>query len=223
MRESKQQTANGRKPGGIIDISPELTAEIAVWPGDVAFSRNVALSISTGANLDLSAIPTTLHVGAHTDAPSHYAAGAPGIGERELDRYIGPCQVIRVDVPRGARIRPEDLTVPVTAPRVLFRTGTFPDPRNWNSDFASLSPELVDFLAERGVVLVGIDTPSVDPEKDAALLSHTAIARNDMGILEGIVLDHVEPGEYTLVALPLRIPGADASPVRAVLLPVNAL
>lgn len=207
----------------ILDISPPITPGIAVWPGDVGFSRTVALSIASGSNLDLSSMTTTLHVGAHTDAPSHYAGGAPGIGERDLDRYLGRCQVVRVDVGRDERVRPEHVGVPIVAPRVLFHTGTFPDPNHWNSDFASLSPELVDFLADRGVVLVGIDTPSVDPEKDRELLSHTAIARRDLGILEGIVLDGVDPGEYTLIALPLRIPGADASPVRAVLLPVNAL
>jgi arylformamidase len=207
----------------ILDISPAVTPDIAVWPGDVGFSRSVALSIAGGANLDLSSITTTVHLGAHTDAPSHYVGGGPGIGDRALDRYLGRCQVVRVDVSRGSRVRPEHVRDPIVAPRVLFHTGTFPDPNHWNSDFASLSPELVDWLAPQGVVLVGIDTPSVDPEADRELLSHHAIARHDLGILEGIVLDDVEPGEYVLVALPLRIPGADASPVRAVLLPVGSL
>ena len=73
-------------------------------------------------------------------------------------------------------------------------------------------------LASQGVVLVGIDTPSIDLSQDKLLESHQAVARNDMAILEGIVLDGVAPGNYTLIALPLKIEGADASPVRAVLL-----
>ena len=100
---------------------------------------------------------------------------------------------------------------------MLFRTGTFPDPRRWNDDFASLSPSLVEILRERGVVLIGIDTPSVDPFESKALEAHQSFARNDMAILEGLVLDGVAEGEYELIALPLRIRGADASPVRAVL------
>ena len=103
------------------------------------------------------------------------------------------------------------------APRILFRTGTFPDHRRWNNDFASLSPELVDDLYHHGVRLIGIDTPSVDPFDSKALEAHHAFARNDMAILEGLVLAGIEEGEYELIALPLRIKGADASPVRAVL------
>ncbi|MCB9780985.1 MAG: cyclase family protein [Alphaproteobacteria bacterium] len=204
----------------LIDISPPLTPDIAVWPGDVPFSQAYALRIADGANLDLSSVTTTVHVGAHADGPSHYAADGAGIGERPLDRYYGPCQVIAVDVARGARILPADVAVPIAAPRVLFRTGTFPDPNRFDRDFAALSPALVDWLADRGVVLVGIDTPSVDPFDSKALESHQAIHRRDLAILEGVVLGHVDPGRYTLIALPLRIPGADASPVRAALSPL---
>lgn len=199
----------------ILDISPVVSPRTAVFPGDTPFSRVVALSIDAGDHLDLSAITTTVHVGAHTDAPSHYAAGGASIDARPLELYYGPCEVIAVDVARGARIGPLDR--PVRAPRVLFRTGTFPDPDHWNDDFASLSPELVASLHAQGVVLVGIDTPSIDPCDSKALESHQAVAARDMAILEGIVLDHVAPGLYTLIALPLRLEGADASPVRAVL------
>ncbi|MCO4771403.1 MAG: cyclase family protein [Deltaproteobacteria bacterium] len=208
--------------GGLIDISPVLSSRIAVWPGDVAFSRSVNLAIDEGANIDLSAITTTVHVGAHTDAPNHYAAGGEGISVRDLDRYYGRCLVVRVSVDPGARILPRDLPTAVSRresvpARVLFATGSFPDPDHFNEDFCSLSPELVVWLHDRGARLVGIDTPSVDPCHDATLASHTAIAARDMAILEGVVLTHVEPGEYTLIALPLRIEGADASPVRAAL------
>lgn len=199
------------------DISPVVSARLGVWPGDTPFSREVLLSQAEGANLDLSTIHTTVHVGAHADAPNHYVPDGVGIGERPLAPYLGPCQVITVDVGRGQRIQPEHLPGPVVAPRVLFHTGTFPDPESWNSDFASLSPALVHHLADQGVTLVGLDTPSVDLEDDAALLSHHAIAARDLSILEGIVLTGVPDGLYTLVALPLKLEGVDASPVRAVL------
>lgn len=201
----------------LIDISPPITERIGVWPGDSPYRQEYLLRLDQGANLDLSTVHTTVHLGAHADAPSHYGRGAAGIGERSLQPYYGPCQVLRVSVARGQRIRPEDLPEPVTAPRVLLYTGTFPDPDDWNEDFAALSPELVDHLADRGVVLVGIDTPSIDLQHDAALRSHQAVLRRDLSVLEGLVLEHVAPGLYTLVAFPLRLMGADASPVRAVL------
>ncbi|HWX17814.1 MAG TPA: cyclase family protein [Chthoniobacterales bacterium] len=102
-------------------------------------------------------------------------------------------------------------------PRVLFATGTFPNPQKWNSDFAALSVELVDFLHERGVITVGIDTPSVDLFESKDLSAHKAMLRHDMSILEGLVLKDVPEGIYELIALPLRLVGFDASPVRAVL------
>lgn len=202
----------------LIDISPTLSPRVAVWPGDVPFSRSVALSIANGANIDLSSITTTVHVGAHADAPSHYLRDGATIEARPLERYFGPCEVRWVDVGRGERIRPDHVGAPIRAPRVLFRTGTFPDPDRFDEDFAALSPELVDWVAGQGVVLVGIDTPSIDLCHDKELLTHHAVGRHDLAVLEGVVLDQAPPGTYTLVALPLKIAGADASPVRAALL-----
>jgi arylformamidase len=101
---------------------------------------------------------------------------------------------------------------------VLFKTGSFPDPNQWNGDFNALSPELIEHLADQGVVTVGIDTPSVDPADSKALESHQALFRRDVAVLEGLILNRVTPGVYTLVALPLALKDADASPVRAILL-----
>ena len=202
----------------LIDISPVLDATIAVWPGDTPFARNVSADLAAGANLTLSDMRTTLHLGAHADAPSHYVAGGDDIAARRLELYIGQCMVLHVNVNRGDRIRPMHIAdKAITAPRVLFRTGTFPDPRNWNDDFASLSPEVIDVLHGHGVVLVGIDTPSVDPFESKELEAHHALAEYDMANLEGLVLDAVPEGTYELIAAPLRIRGGDASPVRAVL------
>lgn len=202
----------------LIDISPPIDATIAVWPGDTPFSQTFNAEMSAGANLTLSDVRTTLHVGAHTDAASHYVRDGEDIASRSLDYYVGRCNVVHVNVGRGERILPRHIEGKrLDAPRILFRTGTFPDPRNWNDDFASLSPELIDALHERGVILVGIDTPSVDPFDSKPLESHHALARHNMANLEGLVLDSVAEGDYELIALPLRIAGGDASPVRAVL------
>jgi arylformamidase len=202
----------------VFDISPEVSEGIAVFPGDTPYRRKVALDFSKGDNLVLSAIETTVHAGAHTDAPNHYHERGTGIETRDLSFYMGECQVVSVKIPRGERIQPKDLVdVKIKARRVLFKTGSFPDPNQWSGDFNSLSPQLIELLAGKGVVLVGIDTPSIDPEQDKALESHQAIYKKDLAILEGLVLDQVPDGLYTLIALPLKLKGADASPVRAVL------
>lgn len=202
----------------IIDISPTIQSETAVWPGDVAFSRDVCLDMKEGANLTLSSMTSTLHIGAHADAPNHYEKEGAGIDDCPLEPYYGPCQVITVTKARGERIYPNDLGATVSAPRILLKTLSFPDPNQFNEDFNSLSPELVEFLDSVGVVLVGLDTPSIDPFNDKELASHNAIAKAGMRNLEGLVLNHVSDGVYTLLALPLKIAGADASPVRAALI-----
>ncbi len=202
----------------LIDISPVVDESIHVWPGDTPFVHTVNVDMRAGANLTLSDIRTSVHVGAHADAPSHYITEGIDIASCRLEYYIGRCVVLHIRVRRGERITPDHLSGKVvSAPRVLLRTGTFPDPRNWNNDFASLSPALVDDFYQHGVMLIGIDTPSVDPFDSKALEAHQAFARNDMAMLEGLVLDRVEEGEYELIAPPLRLGGADASPVRAVL------
>jgi arylformamidase len=203
----------------IIDISPLVSVRIGVWPGDTPFSREVLMDMQAGDNLTLSTIRSTVHLGAHTDAPNHYQKEGSGIAARDLDYYYGLCQVIRVDLPRGERIMPHHIRDRITTQRVLLYTGSFPDPENFNTDFNALSPEVVDMLYQQSVRLIGIDTPSIDPFDDKVLLSHKAIAERDMAVLEGVVLEDVDPGEYTLVALPLKLEGCDASPVRAALVP----
>lgn len=201
----------------LYDITPPISPKLGVWPGDTPASREVLLEIEKGATVTLSTLRATVHLGAHADAPNHYASAGVAIEQRSLDYYLGPCQVIRANVSRGQRIAPAMLSSRPRQPRVLLHTDTFADPTNWNNDFAALSPELVDFLHQHGVRLVGIDTPSVDLMDDKLLLSHKRIAIHDMAILEGIVLRGVPDGDYELIALPLPLVGFDASPVRAVL------
>src|SRR2546423_5424974 len=199
----------------IYEITPPITSRLQVWPGDTPPAREVLLDIRRGDNITLSTLRATVHLGAHADAPSHYGAGAPAIDRRDLDLYLGECQVMRVSAARATRVA--RLPAPVTAPRLLLATGTFPDPEHFNEDFAALGPELVEQLGRQGVRLVGIDTPSVDLFDSKDLPAHQACLRCDMAILEGLVLKDVPEGVYELIALPLRLVGFDASPVRAVL------
>lgn len=202
----------------IFDISPTIHEGIAVWPGDVKFEKNFSMQLSKGDNLDLGSIRTTLHLGAHADARSHYSAGGETIESMYLDAYIGECQVIKVGTPYGERISPQHLPGKIKARRILLRTDSYPHPDNFNTNFCSLSPELIEFLSKQCVQLIGIDTPSVDPFDSKKLESHQALLKFNVVNLEGLVLDQVPDGLYFLSALPLKILGADASPVRAVLI-----
>jgi arylformamidase len=206
----------------LYDISPPITQKLAVWPGDTPPSREVLMDLARGDSVTLSTLRATVHLGAHADGPNHYDKGAPAIADRSLDYYLGPCRVVHISATRGEQITTQAASAALPAntglpPRILFATGTFPDPENWDSDFAALSVELVDLLHERGVITVGIDTPSVDLVDSKDLPVHKAILKHDMAILEGLVLKKVPQGDYELIALPLRLVGFDASPVRAIL------
>jgi arylformamidase len=201
----------------LYDISPPISASLAVWPGDTPPHRELLLDLARGDSVTLSTLHATVHLGAHADAPSHYGRGAADIGGRALEPYLGLCEVMRVTVPRGVRMTPQMLPGPPRAARVLFATGTYPDPATFNEDFAALAPELVDHLHRAGVSLIGIDTPSVDLFESKDLPAHRRFLAQDVAILEGLVLEGVPAGVYELIALPLRLEGFDASPVRAVL------
>ena len=201
----------------IIDISPKVNTTMAVWPGDTVFSVSWPARINEGASCNVAAITSTPHLGAHADGPLHFQEDAPGIGEVELAPYLGRCRVVDVT---GARVVNEESLFGSElggAERILFRTGTFPDFERWNEDFAYLDPVLVRRLGKMGVKLVGIDTPSVDPFDSKDLPAHHAVLESGMRNLEGLDLSAAEPGDYELIALPLRLTEVDSSPVRAVL------
>lgn len=204
----------------LYDISPPLTEGTAVFPGDTPLSRRVSLRIEDGQPVTLSSFQATAHLGAHVDAPSHYSADGEGIDRTPLEHLLGPCRVLRV----GGSERLVTPTALIEAlgdrdppSRVLLVTGSFPDRTRWTPDFTAVDPAAVDWLASAGVTTIGIDTPSIDPADSKDLPAHAAVRRHGMTILEGLALDEVPAGDYELIALPLRLVGFDASPVRAVL------
>lgn len=201
----------------ILDISPPLSETSPLFPGDEPFALRWTARLGPDCPVNLSALSLSPHTGAHADAPLHYADRAPSIAEVDLEPYWGPCRVVDVRG-CGPLVEPEHLRDALAGlpPRVLLRTCE-QAPMRWSPDFTALSPTTVALLAGLGVRLVGIDSASVDPADSKELLSHQALLRNDMRVLENLVLDHVAAGDYELVALPLRLMHACASPVRAAL------
>ena len=200
----------------IRDISPLIDESIAVWPGDTPYRTHDTLRLRDGDSVNLSDIRLSCHTGAHADAPLHYVEGAAGIAELSLETFVGPCTLLEVNPADGA-IRPQDLGSEDFNPRVLFRTTQRGDRSVFVTEFSYLTVELVDTLADRGVVLVGLDSPSVDAFDSEDLPVHHALHRRGIANLENLQLEGVPCGPYELIALPLRLVGRDASPVRAVL------
>ena len=199
------------------DISPPLAADSPLFPGDTAYSQHWTATIAPDCPVNLSAITMSPHIGAHADAPLHYAEGAATIGQVSLEPYLGPCRVIHA-IGCGPLVRPEHLAHAATdlPPRVLVRTCQRA-PTRWSAEFSAFAPETIEWLASMKVRLIGIDSQSVDPADSKTLDSHHLLLHHDLRVLENLVLDDVPTGDYELIALPLKLITADASPVRAVL------
>ena len=201
----------------IWDISPPVAAGAPVFPGDTPYQQQWAATLAPGCPVNVSTITLSPHVGAHADAPLHYDADGAAIGAVDLAPYLGPCRVIHA-IGCGPLVRPEHLAHAIDAlpPRVLVRT-CMKAPTAWSPEFSAFAPETIAWLASRGVRLVGIDSQSVDPADSKLLPSHHLLLQHDLRVLENLVLDAVPAGDYELIALPLKLTTADASPVRAVL------
>jgi arylformamidase len=201
----------------LFDISPPLSSSTPAFPGDTVYQQRWAAEIGPGCPVNVSAITLSPHLGAHADAPLHYGKGAAAIGEVDLDPFLGPCRVIHA-IGKGALITRADLEHASAnlPPRVLVRTCD-KAPAEWTDRFSAFAPETIAWLASLGVKLVGLDTASVDPATSKTLDSHMQLLAHDMRVLENLVLDEIEAGDYELIALPLKLTMACASPVRAVL------
>jgi arylformamidase len=200
------------------DISPPVAPGCPVFPGDTPYAQEWSATLGPGNPVNVSRITLSPHVGAHADAPLHYdAAGCP-IGGLDLAPYLGACRVIHA-IGKGPLVRWEHLAHALAGlpPRVLVRTYARMPVDRWDPELAGYAPETIERLAALGVKLVGIDTASIDPADSKSLDSHQTIRRLDLRVLENLVLDHVPEGDYELIALPLKLMNADASPVRAVL------
>jgi arylformamidase len=202
----------------IWDISPPVHAGSPVFPGDAPFVSVWAARIGPGCPVNVSTLTLSPHTGAHADAPLHYGDEGAAIGDVPLGPYIGACRVIHAigcgplvcwsDIAHAARDLPA---------RVLVRTRQTAAVDHWDPDLTAFEPQTLETLADLGVRLVGIDTASIDPAESKTLDSHQVLRRRDLRVLENLVLDEVPEGDYELIALPLKLTTADASPVRAIL------
>jgi arylformamidase len=200
------------------DISPPVNASTPVFPGDTAYAQQWVARIEPGCPVNVSAITLSPHVGAHADAPLHYDPSGAAIGAVELDAFLGPCRVIHA-IGCGPLVRSEHIAHALHAlpARVLVRVYEHMPQDRFDNTLPAFAPETVSMLADRGVKLIGIDSASIDPADSKTLESHQMIRRRGLRVLENLLLDDVPEGDYELIALPLKLTTADASPVRAVL------
>jgi arylformamidase len=188
-----------------------------VWPGDTPYDARRTWTLGPGCPVNVSKLTMSTHTGAHADAPFHYDASGARAEALPLATYLGACRVIHaIGV---ARVEPQHLAGRLSreTPRVLLRTYARAPQERWDAAFPAVAADAIDAMAAAGIFLVGVDTPSLDPQESKTMDAHMAARRHKLAILEGLVLDDVAEGDYELVALPLKLEGLDAAPVRAVL------
>jgi arylformamidase len=202
----------------LIDISPALRVGMGVFPGDAEFAVSPTFTIGPDCPVNVASIAMSTHCGAHADAPLHYDPAGASIDMLDLEDFIGPARVIEARG-TGALCGFQEIVAALDGapPRLLFKLMDRGDQLSWPTGFRALAPETVERLALRGTRLIGVDVPSVDPETSKDLPSHMVCKRYDLRIVENLVLAGVEPGDYELIALPLKLSGLDAAPLRAVL------
>ena len=202
----------------IWDFSPSVNAHSLVFPGDTPYQQRWSATLSADCPVNVSALTLSPHVGAHADAPLHYDPQGAAVGSLDLAPYLGPCRVIHCigchplvtwsDIAHATNKLPE---------RVLVRTYQRMPQDRWDPDLAAFAPQTIARLADLGVTLIGIDTASIDPASSKTLPSHQMVRQRNLRVLENLLLDEVPEGDYELIALPLKLTQADASPVRAIL------
>jgi len=204
-----------------LDISLPLSSRLPVWPGDPPLVVERFVSMDQGALANVSRLSGTVHIGTHIDAPDHFLNDGRTVSQVDLDACLGPVWVLGLeDVDRIDRPALEAVWPAAAPERVLFKTR---NSRWWaaghtafREDYVALTPDGAAFLVQQGVRLVGIDYLSIAPYDDPAP-THRVLLQAGVIILEGVRLDSVQPGPYTLYCLPLNIPEAEGAPARALL------
>lgn len=206
----------------MIDVSQPLGPGTAAWPGDRPFRLDWTLRRDRGDSVDVAAIALSVHTGTHVDGPMHSGPGVAA-GDLPLSAFVGAAAVVDARPfvagnPPAVGSAALDHVDPRVTPRVLLRTRDEVDPTRFPDRVVALSPALARRLIDEGFALVGTDAPSIDPVDSTTLDVHRLLAGAGIVNVENLVLSGVEPGRYTFIGLPLRLVGADSSPVRAVLL-----
>ncbi len=209
----------------IFDVSRMLSAELPPWPGDVPFTYQLNGRIAQGSSVNVGSINMSLHNGTHGDATFHFDDHGWTMEQAQLQAYFGPAIVVDLSANYAGGAMPQfqiadfasvaaDLE---TAPRLLVKTNVWHDQRVFPPRIPVVAPNVPRWLQERGVQLLGLDVPSVDEIEAKQLVNHHALGAASIHIIESLDLSAISAGRYNFVALPLKIEGADGSPVRAIL------
>lgn len=209
----------------LIDITVALHDGLAHWPGSCGFTRTLVSDMAQGANCNGSETRFDLHVGTHVDAPWHFVEDGKPVDQMDLTRLVGPAYVAYL--PETSMVSADDLdslSLPSGVERLLLKTRNSKlwemNVKEFREDFVAVRADAAEWIVRRGIRLVGIDYLSIAPYTDS-MPTHQILLKAEVAVIEGLNLTGVEPGEYELLCLPMKLMGADGAPARAVLRTIN--
>ena len=208
----------------IIDITATVGPKTVKWPDDTAPPSQEFLDrTDRGDPNTVSQWTLSAHTGTHMDARMHFIPGGWTIETLDLGRSVGPCRVVDLTDVEG-HVRRADLEAAEVAgqARLLLKTRNsslgLMQREEFDEGYTAIAEEAAEYLVEIGVETIGVDYLSVEPFDDGEFRTHHTLLGADVLILEGLVLTNVEPGEYFLACLPLKLADSDGSPARAILI-----
>ncbi|MFD2923508.1 arylformamidase [Halobacillus naozhouensis] len=201
----------------LIDISMTLNDATPPWPGDEPFRYELTASMEETGTVNVGTHKGSNHIGTHVDAPFHYDTDGLKMAEIPVERFMGEALVLNMEGKKTITRKDLEAFEFEGVSKLLFRSTSWEDRTQFPESYTFIGEDVGPYLKEQGIDLIGVDTPSVDPETSKTLSAHHSLYNSDVLILESIVLDHVAPGRYELMAFPLKMDQADGSPVRAVL------
>ncbi|MCG7315045.1 arylformamidase [Priestia flexa] len=200
-----------------IDVSQLLSNKVACWPGDTPFSYRVSWSKEESGSVNVGEITMSVHTGTHIDAPFHFDSEGKKVKDLDVNLYIGEAKVVHLHNPSSISVEELKKIDLAGVTRLLIKTGAWTNRETFPTSIPPVDLGVAAYLSNQGVRLLGLDLPSVDSLDSKELAAHHELAAHNVHILEGLVLDAIEEGDYELAALPLSLTEADGSPVRAVL------
>ncbi len=215
-------------PSRIYDVSMLLHSDMLVFPDDPKFRTEAASRIEQGDPANVTQIHMGTHTGTHVDAPRHFYDEREGASQLMLEKLVGPALVLEIFGKQVELKDLEDVDLNENS-RVLFKTENsrkkLLHKKEYDENFVVIGEEAAQYLAQKKVALVGIDYLSVEAPENSddreAYRVHHALLSAGTIIVEGLDLSEVSKGAYELLCLPLRIKGADGSPARVILRPLQ--
>jgi arylformamidase len=203
----------------LIDITRPVHTGMTVWPGDENVMVERTTLISEGNAANISRLHAGVHAGTHIDAPLHFIDGGKSVDKLDINLFTGRVRIVDAQEFNSIRYEHVKNINKTETDAVFFKTSssmrTLDEP--FDTNFTGLEYEAAAHLVKTGIKVIGTDALSVERYGNKGHEVHKLLLKNDVLIIEGLLLKDISPGIYNYICLPILIKGSDGAPARVVL------